>query len=133
MPTWYPDRAQEFAICAEWVNRLGNPLRYVRLVLGRYHKDETMLGRIADLDPGQIILLTLRDVDGVDLLVKMIILAVQYEKGLDQSPTKTIYGFTVEEGDVRLYNWTTDADAPGRFNWRDDPDTTDPQVGFWRD
>ena len=133
VPTWYPDRAQEFAICAEWVNRLGNPLRYVRLVLGRYHKDETMLGRIADLDTGQIILLTLRDVDGVDLLVKMIILAVQYEKGLDQSPTKTIYGFTVEEGDVQIYRWTTDADAQGRFNWRDDPDTTDPQVGFWRD
>ena len=92
-----------------------------------------MLGRIADLDTGQIILLTLRDVDGVDLLVKMIILAVQYEKGLDQSPTKTIYGFTVEEGDIQISRWTTDADAQGRYNWRDDPDTDDPQVGFWRD
>ena len=31
VPTWYPDRSQEFAICAQWVNRLGQPLRYCLL------------------------------------------------------------------------------------------------------
>ena len=133
LPTWYPDNAREFQICAAWIRRLGSPLRYVRLVLGRYHKNLDYLARISDLETGQIIQLTLRDVDKVDLLVKMVILGIQYEKGLDQSPTKTIYGFTVEQGDVQTYAWTTQPTDRGRFNWRDDPDTTDTKVGFWRD
>ena len=133
VPTWYPDRSLEFSICNAFVYRLGDPLRYVRLVLGRYHKQEEYVARIADLEAGQIVDVTLRDVDNNDLLVKMVILGIQYEKGLDQSPTKTIYGFTVEEGSIKLARWQSNLAAQGAFKWIDDPDTTDPQVGFWRD
>ena len=133
-PTWFPNRDKEFNAADVFIKRLGTPLRYVRLVMSRWHKDRTIVDALEALDSGQIIDVTLLDVDNIPTKVKLIVLACQYEKALNQTPTKTVYGITIEEGDVTSVRWRDALSDTDAFTWQKPaPIPTDAdKPGYWR-
>lgn len=115
VPPWYPLRQADenpWTHLTDFVNRLATPLRYFRLTFPRTHADAGKLAEIDSLDAGSIF-----DIDFVDpvnplaqtpVRAKVLIVGVrlEHQRLAGRTPFKTVYGITLEVGNVTAARWS---------------------------
>ena len=115
VPPWYPLQQADdnpWTHLTDFVNRLATPLRYFRLTFPRTHADAGKLAEIDSLDAGSIF--DINFIDRVNPLgqtpvrAKVLIVGVQLEhqKLAGRTPFKTVYGITLEVGNVTAARWS---------------------------
>ena len=132
-PRWFANDAPSFEHANRWIDRLGTPLRYVKLDIPRWNKSQEAIDQIEELDCGDVVYVVLRDVDKIPIRVKAVILGIQLSRVRDRTPSKTVYAITLEEGRVVSSRWRdAGSTESGRFDWTD-IGSSDPDKGYWRD
>ena len=131
-PKWFANDVPSFDHANRWIDRLGTPLRYVKLVVPRWNKSQAIIDQIDNLDCGDVVYVVLRDVDNIPIRVKAIVLGVQLSRVLNTTPVKAVYAITLEEGRVVTSRWRdAGSTESGRFDWTD-IGSSDPDKGYWR-
>ena len=112
VPPWYPLDGSAWTHLTDFVNRLATPLRYFRLTFPRTHTDAGKLAEIDALDAGSIF-----DIDFIDpvnplshapVRAKVLIVGcrLEHQKLAGRTPFKTVYGITLEVGNVTAARWS---------------------------
>ena len=75
-----------------FIDALKTPRRYVRAEIPLLHSDRGKLDTILSVENGDVINIGLPNIYGDTDVIKILVLRTRYRKGINQTPTKTIFG-----------------------------------------
>ena len=105
LPQWYPTDGTMFPLLDDFINRLGTPLRYHRNESSCVHTDAEILDNWMSIDCGDVLFIRFLNQDNSLTQAKILVLRVRYQRGINQTPTKYVFGIGLEEGVIAAARW----------------------------